>query len=321
MSDGAFVRNHPNDKITLVPPSDERVLAPSCEVDQRVLASPTEIEYSDEEAGVIYGNRQVTGSKLLDEVRNREDRPSVFSSAFWDGVLQGYSDYQQILKNQQQNWDEVFSLVYPIYLEREREQTGLLGEFLLGMGEQPNIEERVKSHIEEDIGVRPTHILTTLGEIAVLYFLPTLFERAGELINSLRLKPTNLVITPWGTRDLVTGRFVSGIRGGIDPEEAFINEALRNGFKVLGRRISIRVPFGNKKIRVVDVVLESPEGKVGGIEIKSSIEEFAKWDKEIAQQFANDRYINRFGAEAVGENARSAGITKLNYMIKIQWSQ
>ncbi len=120
--------------------------------------------------------------------------------------------------------------------------------------------------------------------------------------------------TPWGTRSSATGKFMKGPRAGIDPVDSFIEEAERNGFEVLGREISVKTPFETRRL---DVVLRNSEtGQVGGIEIKSSMEEFLKFKKE---QFAADRYINQTGAEAVGENARAAGVRRIDSVMKVLW--
>ena len=127
--------------------------------------------------------------------------------------------------------------------------------------------------------------------------------------------PDDFVVTPWGTRDLRTGKFTNGPRGGKDPVEDFIEHARENGFEVLGSgEISVETPFC---LRRPDTVLRNPmTGRVGGVEIKSTPEEFAKTNPS---QAAADRYINTFGAKAVGKNAEEAGIKDLDYMMKIQW--
>jgi len=121
-------------------------------------------------------------------------------------------------------------------------------------------------------------------------------------------------VTPWGTRSNATGKFGEGPRGGLDPVDDFIEHAKANGYEVLGKEISFKTPF---ETRHVDVVIRNPlTGKIGGVEIKSSAEEFAKLKPE---QFAADRWINRFGAKAVGKNAKAAGVTSIDHTVKIQW--
>jgi hypothetical protein len=66
-----------------------------------------------------------------------------------------------------------------------------------------------------------------------------------------------------------------------------------------------------------DVLLRDPRtGKISGVEVKSTLEEFNRFN---AQQNAADRYINRFGARAVGAKAERLGITDLDSMTKILW--
>lgn len=127
--------------------------------------------------------------------------------------------------------------------------------------------------------------------------------------------PDDFVVTPWGTRDLRTGKFAGGERGGKDPVQDFIEHAKANGFEVVGEgEITVETPFVNRR---PDVVLRNPQtGRVGGVEIKSTPREFAKRN---ASQAAADRWINTFGARAVGRNAENAGVKQLDYMMKIQW--
>lgn len=93
----------------------------------------------------------------------------------------------------------------------------------------------------------------------------------------------------------------------------FIAQAEANGMQVVGRETTFRTPFGARRI---DVILLNPEtGSIGGIEIKSSLGAFNRFDAAARQQFSADRWINTFGATSVGEQS---GIT-INSTIKILW--
>lgn len=93
----------------------------------------------------------------------------------------------------------------------------------------------------------------------------------------------------------------------------FIVQAERNGFEVVGREVSFRTPFGNRRM---DLVLRNLEtGKVGGIEIKSTKGAFDRFDKAARQQFAGDRWINTHGADAVGQ---FEGLS-IDHTMKILW--
>ena len=121
-------------------------------------------------------------------------------------------------------------------------------------------------------------------------------------------------VTPWGTRDLLTGKFTKGPRAGIDPVDDFIAQANANGYEVVSREITFRTPFENRRI---DVLLRHPvTKKIFGVELKSTAEEFAKLN---VPQNAADRYINLYSASAVGEKARAAGVTTVDSIIKILW--
>lgn len=122
------------------------------------------------------------------------------------------------------------------------------------------------------------------------------------------------VPTPWGTRDLATGKFTTGPRGGVDPVDDFIAHAEANGFQLVGREVTFKTPFGNRR---ADVLLMDPRtGRISGFEVKSSVQEFNRFNPA---QFAADRYINRFGANATGEKAVELGVSELDNMTKILW--
>ncbi len=119
--------------------------------------------------------------------------------------------------------------------------------------------------------------------------------------------------TPWGARDVPTGKFTRGARGGLDPVDDFIAQAEANGFEVVGREVTFKTPFGTRR---ADVLLRDATGKVHGVEIKSTIREF---EKLRPQQTAADKYINRWGASAVGEKAKDLGVSRIESMTKILW--
>ncbi|HXI13733.1 MAG TPA: RHS repeat-associated core domain-containing protein [Thermoanaerobaculia bacterium] len=169
------------------------------------------------------------------------------------------------------------------------------------------------------------NLVGKLGETKVAQVLAT---DVGSLLTKRSVQAANVadnavasladdtILTPWGTRSRSTGKFVVGERSGLDPVEDFIVQAEANGFEVLGREISFKTPFETRRI---DVVLRNQAtGQVGGVEIKSSLAEFSKLKKE---QFAADRFINQRGATAVGENARQAGIKRIDSVMKILWER
>jgi len=123
-----------------------------------------------------------------------------------------------------------------------------------------------------------------------------------------------VVQTPWGSRNVRTGKWSGGGRAGVDPVDDFIEHALDNGYEVVGREIDIRTPFGTRRADLVLRHIES--GRVGGIEIKSTLAEFNKFNRG---QFAKDRFINSFGGRAFGVNAETADLTLVDYMMKIMW--
>ena len=119
--------------------------------------------------------------------------------------------------------------------------------------------------------------------------------------------------TPWGARDPATGKFTVGARGGLNPVDDFIAQAEKNGFKVVGREVQVNTPFGARRY---DVLLRNRSTlKSTAIEIKSSESAFERFDEAARQQFAADRYVNRYGADAVG---RFKG-TRIEETAKILW--
>lgn len=62
-------------------------------------------------------------------------------------------------------------------------------------------------------------------------------------------------------------------------------------------------------------VLRGPGGQVGGVELKSSLNAFNRFDAPARQQFSADRWINEFGAQGVGQ----AEDIFLDNTIKILW--
>lgn len=93
----------------------------------------------------------------------------------------------------------------------------------------------------------------------------------------------------------------------------FMVQAEANGMQVVGREVTFDTPFGARRI---DVILRNLEtGQVGGVEVKSSLGAFNRFDAAARQQFAADRWINQFGAEAVGQNA---GL-RIDNTIKLLW--
>jgi RHS repeat-associated protein len=122
------------------------------------------------------------------------------------------------------------------------------------------------------------------------------------------------VETPYGTRDTATGQFTQGPRSGVDPVDDFIANAEANGYEVVGREVSFKTPFGTRR---ADVLLRDPKtGKISGVEIKSTPDAFNRFN---AQQNAADRYINRYGANAVGDKAKDLGVSRVDSITKVLW--
>jgi hypothetical protein len=95
--------------------------------------------------------------------------------------------------------------------------------------------------------------------------------------------------------------------------DGFIAQAEANGMQVVGKEVTFDTPFGARRM---DVILLNPEsGEIGGVEIKSSLGAFDRFDAAARQQFSADRWINTFGGTSVGEQS---GIT-INNTIKILW--
>ena len=67
----------------------------------------------------------------------------------------------------------------------------------------------------------------------------------------------------------------------------------------MGRRVTVRTPFGR---RVIDTVLRDENGVNYGVEVKSSVGAFTRNDAPARQQFAADRWINQNGAVGIGKD-------------------
>jgi hypothetical protein len=117
------------------------------------------------------------------------------------------------------------------------------------------------------------------------------------------------------------GRFVSKIHPsqripGSTAVDDFAAKAVQNGFDVVGREVSVKTPFGQRRY---DIVLRNREtGAVHAVEVKSTLNAFEKFDDEARQQFAADRWVNRWGADALGqyEGVRIEGSSKVLWELK-----
>ena len=97
--------------------------------------------------------------------------------------------------------------------------------------------------------------------------------------------------------------------------DEFIEHIEGNGMQVVGREVSVRTPFG---LRRYDVVVRNPvSNELEGIEIKSSLGALDRWDAAAKQQFSADRWVNQFGAYAVG---KWASIGRIVNTTKILWT-
>jgi hypothetical protein len=102
---------------------------------------------------------------------------------------------------------------------------------------------------------------------------------------------------------------------GAQAVDDFIANAEANGAQVAGREVSVQTPFG---LRRYDVVLRDPAtGALQGVEVKSSVGAFNRFDAAARQQFAADRWVNQYGADAVGQNA---SLGRIQGSSKILWT-
>lgn len=87
---------------------------------------------------------------------------------------------------------------------------------------------------------------------------------------------------------------------GANAVDDFVAQARKNGFDVVGKEISVKTPFGQRRY---DVVLRNRQtGTATGVEIKSSRAAFNRFDEAARQQFAADRWLtNEGGLEAIGK--------------------
>jgi len=96
----------------------------------------------------------------------------------------------------------------------------------------------------------------------------------------------------------VLGQFMSRTRPGqaipgATAVDDFAAQAQRNGFDVLGREVSVMTPFGRRKYDLV--IQDRTTGAVTGVEIKSSLSSFKRFDEPARHQFAADRYLRTSG--------------------------
>jgi hypothetical protein len=168
-----------------------------------------------------------------------------------------------------------------------------------------------------DDAVRAVHRETELGPAERRVNFP---NHGGEFVDdSLRMReqPLTSFRPPVSEqpRDAL-GRFSSKTHTGQRPPgfsavDDFASKAENNGFDVVGREVVVNTPFGQRRY---DVVLrDRMTGAVHGVEVKSTQSAFEKFDEAARQQFAADRWVNRWGAEAVGrfKGLRIEGSSKL----------
>lgn len=83
-------------------------------------------------------------------------------------------------------------------------------------------------------------------------------------------------------------------------EDSFVLNAQANGLRVAARKANVNTPFGRREL---DVVLEDPNtGLNYGVEVKSSLAAFRRFDAAARQQFSADRWINQYGAVGIGQH-------------------
>jgi len=94
----------------------------------------------------------------------------------------------------------------------------------------------------------------------------------------------------------------------------FIHWAEKYGYDILGRDVSVRTPFGNRKY---DVVIQDKVTRAkSAVELKSTPGAMTRWDAPARHQFAADRWVNEYGADAIGKN-KSIGL--IEDTIKLLW--
>ncbi len=113
------------------------------------------------------------------------------------------------------------------------------------------------------------------------------------------------------------GRFVRRQLGDVPPGslavDDFIRQARASGFEVAGTNVAVRTPFG---MRYHDVVLRHRRTQaLTAVEIKSSRSAFRRFDAPARQQFAADRWVNKYGEWGLGDHAKLF----IKNVIKILW--
>jgi YD repeat-containing protein len=90
--------------------------------------------------------------------------------------------------------------------------------------------------------------------------------------------------------------------GHADAVDDFVAQAEANGYRVVGTEVTVKTPFGERR---VDVVIQDTAGTNHGVEIKTSAGAFDRNDADARQQFAADRWINTQGdgVRGIGQNS------------------
>lgn len=110
------------------------------------------------------------------------------------------------------------------------------------------------------------------------------------------------------------GHFVgnSGINPGTPGVDIVETHLANNNYEILGREISVRGGENGNTLRRYDIVVKTPDGRVIGVEVKSGTA------RRTAQQRAIDEQLsNSGGLDAVGQNAKRAGVTRITDVIVI----
>jgi len=133
-------------------------------------------------------------------------------------------------------------------------------------------------------------------------------DKSFAIVN-LGLASLGFIASHWSAFNMTAGATAAKIPqstvnriAGLSVEDDFIANAQANGFTVVGQHVRVKTPF-SPYWREIDVVLRGPNSDLNfGVEVKSSIGAINRNDAAACQQFAADRWINQYGAEAIGKD-------------------
>jgi hypothetical protein len=262
---------------------------------------------------------QITNS-LIDQVKSGDINSSTIHDKIvskLEGIANNIIDAADQWRYFSQNPSERLGEALNVGVEKPKDFGKIIGESSIKTIEKaaPVIKalETLTKDKDEDIKPGVSEASKTSSTEASPESSPISEEESGEGTAS-----SNTRQTPWGMVDIQSGKFTVGERGGVDPEDEFVNQAKAHGFEVLGRHVTVETPVGP---RHVDVVLRSPSGSIGGVELKSTEQEF---DRSRTSQETKDSWINRVGGTITGKNAdalKEAGIYRIDNIVKVCWER